>query len=777
MRFVLKSHPLFFVIAFSLSGCVSAELCTSLENDIVIETAAIKAVLGPDAVWKSLVHKCTGRDLIIGKTKFAAATFGQMSMGHRAGIDDNVIHQQRVITDAATKKRIEASRACLKDGRLIVGFNEFGCDLSYDVSECMDGIIFKLNSISGQRPHELELVRIAVTPVEHVGRRLAAGWDSTIAVGLTAVNLQVQAYAQHKKGQTFISASTQDYPGPRLEGAGVALIAAPPPEYRATLCRLSAELNLVCNLGGGVPSKELPVAKESYWFLNFGEADVDKVIECCKQSGFRQVLLSSSSWCTSPGHYVFNTKMFPEGQASLRRTVTKLHKAGIKVGMHGFASKIAKIDPYVTPVPDKRFWVDRENSIASDIDAFVTEIRVKTDLREWPGSSIASQKMWEGGVEKHREVIVDNEIIQYKSIGPEGKWNTFQDCRRGAFKTLAVGHKAGSFGRHFGVDGCIDGYIIDQETGLLDEVTTRLAGIFNDCDFDMFYFDGGEDVDRRRFAYYVSKFQLESIRKFTKRPIIHMGTIMTHNLWHSFSRSGTVDTYMNTLNGHIIAGGKAETWPTVRQHIDKSVEYMLSISEDMMPGELGWFGIWPKSKNTDGLQLDEIEYLMTKSMAYDVPVSLQTSFGQMDKHPFTPGILEIVKVYEDARMMGVIPVSETAKLRQKGVDFAIIRNGNEWQFVRLDAPSRIGGVKVSVGAYGQGSVVVVWGCEQDSKLILPVGRESLNISYIRGEEVEVDSVEGQTEINLGPRRITIIAPQLTVAKMKELIGNGYVKGL
>ena len=55
--------------------------------------------------------------------------------------------------------------------------------------------------------------------------------------------------------------------------------------------------------------------------------------------------------------------------------------------------------------------------------------------------------------------------------------------------------KAGSAARHYGVDGCVPGYIIDQETDLLDEATTRLAGIFNACGFDMVYFDGGEDVE------------------------------------------------------------------------------------------------------------------------------------------------------------------------------------------------------------------------------------------------------------------------------------------
>jgi hypothetical protein len=764
-------------ISFAVFAAGLAAWATeSQSSNIVFDGPGLRAVLGKDAAWKSLVHKATGKELIAGRTKFAAATFVGASAVQGAGTDGNVIDQQKLIADAASKRKtIEAARASFAGDSLTIGFEGVDCELSYSVTVTPDGIIFKLIGVSGRRPRELELVRIEVTPMEHVGPRLAAGWDATMAAGLVAVNLQSQAAARKKDNHTFISASTQDAPGPRLEGSGVALVAAPPAEYRAMLCRLSGKLDLPRNLGGGVPSKELPAARDSYWFLSFGEADVEKVIDCCRQSGFHQVMLSSGSWCALPGHYVFNTKMYPDGQESLRRAVERLHAAGIKVGMHCYASKIAKADAYVTPVPDKRFWVDRETALAEDIGESNTEIRVTTDLREWPGSPVASQKLWEGGVEKHREVIIDNEIIQFKSIGPEGKWDTFQECKRGAFKTQPATHKAGTAGRHYGVDGCINGYIIDQDTDLLDEVTTRLAGAFNDCGFDMVYFDGGEDVDRRRFVHYVSKFQAESVRKFTKRPIIHMGTIMTHNLWHSFTRSGTVDTYMNTLNGHIQAGGTVETWPTVRSHIDKSVEYMLSIGDDMMPGELGWFGIWPKGKNTDGLQLDEAEYLMVKSLAYNAPISLQTSFSQMAKHPFTSGIMEIVRTYEELRTKGILQEAVLVPLRAKNADFALVRSNDAVRFVRLEQPFHVAeGVRASVGGLGDGAVGILWGSENAVELRLPVAREGLRAEFIGGEAVEVGGGTTEAVVQIGPRRLALYTEKLVPAALKDLLGKATV---
>jgi hypothetical protein len=249
-----------------------------------------------------------------------------------------------------------------------------------------------------------------------------------------------------------------------------------------------------------------------------------------------------------------------------------------------------------------------------------------------------------------------------------------------------------------------------------------------------------------------------------------MGTIMTHNLWHSFARSGTVDTYLNTLHGHIQAGGAVETWPTVRQHIDKSVDYLLSIGDDMMPGELGWFGIWPKGDKTAGLQLDETEYLMAKSLAHDAPVSLQTSFGSMAKHPLTPGILEIVKAYETLRTGGAVPEAARATLREKGADFALVRLGGGPRFVRLEAPVPLdGGLRASVGTLDGGSVAVLWGTEKAGTLRIPASRVALRAETIDGAAAELGGGAEAAEVRTGPRRIAIGAAGVAPAALRTAL--------
>ena len=716
-----------------LTCCMAA--ATWAAADVVIKAPAATVTLTDEGLWQSLQGP-DGVELCVADVHMP---FAQVN---------------------TAKGSAPCSGAKLAEGKLILSFAKTGTELTYDVTPAPHWIVFKLAGVAGEPPTSLTLCQLTANLTEHVARRLNAAYDARRAVCLLAANSQVDCGASRPKEGAVLRVTTQDAPGPQVEGAACALIICPIEQFKPILREASHAFGLLTNEDAqGLPVKEGEFRRGSYWFITVGEQDLDEVIRYCKLTGFKQVMMGSGSWCRTVGHYTFAENRFKD-EAALKAFVDKLHANGIKVGMHCFASKVSKTDAYVTPVPDRRFWVDRRDMLAADVTADATEITAKGDLREWAGSPVAKQKLWEGGVDKHREVILDDEIIQYASIGPDGVWNTFQGCKRGAWGTKAAAHQAGTDARHYGVDGCINGYIIDQETTLLDETTTRLASIFNNCGFDMIYFDGGEDVDRTRFNYYVSNFQATLMRKITKRPIIHMGTIMTHLLWHSFARSSTVDVYLATLHGAIQAGAQIDKWPTVRDHINKSVAYMLSVGEDLMPGELGWFGIWPKQKNTDGLQLDEIEYLMCKSLGYDVPISLETGFGQMESHPLTPGILEIVRLYEDLRMNRRVDDATRRQLGEKDKDFAVILDGKARRFVPVTPLESIAGgtaLRGEIGPYDAGSVATLWHYAREADIVLALNPRQTRVLDLEGKPVPFEAQGDKLKLHVASRRLALIS--------------------
>ena len=743
-------------------------------TNFVWETRWFRAELGTDARWVSVRMKASGRELLAPETNLPIAevtllarqeTMMELVLGHAP--------LAKVLPEGKKHPAIKLEQ---ENGRYVLSFS--GCDtqLVYTIQAGEQWVEFRLEEIRGPRPVVITLLQIPVLVTEKVGTRLNAAWDRQDAICLMAGTAKTEAKPAVRPGFTILTARSQDFPGPRLEGCSAVLVAVPQGEIRRVLREVSVAFDLPRNEHNGVPSKELPAARESYWFLSFGEKDVDRVIELCRQTGFRQVFISSGAWCLGPGHYRINTAFYPEGLESLRRTISRLHEHGILVGMHTYASKVSKRDPYVTPVPDKRFLVVAQATLAEDIDAHTTTIRVREDLRDWPGSPLCPQKLWEGGIRKHQEVVIDDEIIQYESIGPEGRWDTLLGCRRGAWGTQAAPHSAGTVCRRYAVDGCIDGYIIDQETSLFEEVTSRLAELFDTCDFDMIYFDGSEDVDTRRFDYYAALAHARVMQKIRKRPVIHQGGGFHHYVWHSFTRSGTVDTYLSTIHGYLIAGGTLTRWPTVRDHIDRSVRYVESLEADLIPGELGWFGIWPKTDKVPGLQLDKIEYLMVKSLALNAPISFQTSFSQMDKHALTGGILEIARTYELLRRAGVVPEKVRQELRTLGVDFALFypkpaTEGTVPEFIRVEplaGTEQTTGLRAMLGPRAAGSILLFWHEEgKPGRLILPA--VPLEVRDIQGQLLPVEERPDQTKgIPGGSRRIAIYLPGMPPEQVSTL---------
>lgn len=734
-------------------AAVLAVVSQTADGEIVLENSRLRAVLGDDAVWRSLTDQATGQEYLASAQALPLATV-------RLGETTRVANRVR------------------QDGtRWLVEFA--GCDtrLTYAVTVAENWFGLRLAEIAGARPSHVTLVQLPVTITARGGSRLNAAWDDRYAVCLRGMNLQSQGVFVRRGDHCRLSVITQDVPGPPLEGSGAVLIGAPPADLKPILHRWSLAGDLPRNTDGDVASRDLPIARQSYWFLSFGEQDVDRVIDECRRAGIRQVMLSSEAWCTSVGHFNFDRRRYPDGLDSLRRTVARLHEQGILVGMHTFASKVSKRDAYVTPVPHRGFCVDMTATLAETVAAEATEIHTASDLSQWPGSPVCRQKVWEGHVSKHQEVCIGDEIVRYETIGPEGTWDTFLGCQRGAWGTRTATHPAAAPCRHFAVDGCIDGYILDQESPLFQETTSRLAEIFNACDFDMVYFDGSEDVDRRRFDYYAAHAHATAMSKFTKRPLIHMGGGFHHGVWHSFTRSATVDQYPGTYLAYLHAGGTIDRWPTCKDHIDRSVRSVIACAGEMTPGELGWFGIGPRSGRYDGLQYDEIEYLMCKSLAHDAPISLQTSFARLDAHPLTPDLLEIVRRYEQLRLSGTVPADVRSPLAEAGQDFLLLPDCLQQPesppaLVAVAPCQSVAGsseVRSFLGAWNGGTVASLWHfVGQDGKLFLPA--VSVAVYDLRGNPVPVERAGEQLAVPVDHRRLLLHFPQTAVEKVQKLLG-------
>ncbi|NOX56258.1 MAG: hypothetical protein GXP27_17800 [Planctomycetes bacterium] len=543
------------------------------------------------------------------------------------------------------------SKVSYADGRLELAFGQSGVTAVLKVTAHERYFVVEVVSVQPEEIDELVFVNIAL--------RSTGAETEPFAACAVALNLRTNVAGIPQPMRHLWAAA---YPRFGLAGAKVAIIGCPYAELRRVMQEVvSAADELPHSPIGGPWALDGPHNYDSYLFDfgNLTEETVDEWIALAKQLGVTQIDFHGGRSFRF-GDFRPNPKLYPNGVASMKAVIDKLHAAGIQAGLHTYAMFIEKTCPYVTPVPDPRLGKDATFTLAADLTADATTVPVV--------ESTAKMSTVTGFFVRNSVTIqIDDELITYAGLSKKPPY-AFTKCKRGAYGTKPAPHKKGAKVHH--LRECFGRFCPDGDSTLFTEIAANTAKLYNQAGFDMIYLDaldGGDTVAGRENAwYYQSKFAFEIFKRLKKPAIMEMSTFH-HHLWYVRSRMGAWD---HPTRSH-------------KKFIDIHCQANALLRRQFLPGNLGWwaFKTW-QGPNGEPTFADDIEYLCCKALANNYGLSLMGINPTTARSiPSLPRLAAIVKRYETLRRANYFNDAVKKRLRVPGKEFTLVRDSNgQWQF-------------------------------------------------------------------------------------------------
>ena len=628
--------------------------------DVVVENSRFKLVMGGDARAKSLMVKSTGEELLDLTEDIPLFSV----------VQDRPFNNEVKLLFANKRTEYRADRVRRVGDDLYVGFEHISYEAQIRLTERSDYVLFELvdfplgpkgsNRLTMTYP-PVDVMRILNLPVKskaHFGDWLNVSWDESSVLSLFAA--EPMTWIENTKRHGFRLMTAEAHRGVRLRGTKAALIVSKKSEFLNLMDVAERELGLP----RGVESRRDPrMCQSIYWTGAVNPSNVDKHIALAKRGGFTKMLIYHTAVCDQRGYvtiadYAPDPKHYPNGYASIREMLAKIKAAGITPGLHVLQTFIGFDTHYVSPVADPRLNLKRHFTIAKPFGVSDSgDLYVQENPADSP-TNTASRILAFGG-----------ELLEYAGFTTERPYK-FTGVKRGAKKTNVVDHPRGQIGGildvcEFGGVSCY----IDQNTDLQDEIADKIAKIY-DCGFEFMYNDGSEGVNVPQ-GIHVANAQYRIWKKLGTKPFFTEGAAKSHFGWHLQGGANAFDVFPPEIFKDMIV-----RWPLYEAPI---------MRDDFTQVDFGWWGIYPPSEKTVGMQVDMWEFGTSKAAAWDCPVTIQISLDRVDAHPRMDDLLSVIRRWEDVRTKRWLTDEQRKMLRDPKREFHLFANeSGEYELCEIE---------------------------------------------------------------------------------------------
>ena len=630
--------------AIAAAACNAAERCC---DDIVVENARFKLVLGADATAKSLVAKGSGEELLDMRDQ---TPFASVTQGRPFNNEIKLVHPH-------TKTTYPANRLRREGDRLVVGFEIAPYEAVITVKATDDYVAFTLSDFivteksyplcpTTTRPldftappvDEFRIVQLPVKNRANFGEWLNVQWDSTASVGVFAASPFAIVGAERRNGYRLMGADALR----EVKLRGTTAVVAVDAGGDAILDRIAA-LERDYDLPRGVENRRNPLVNASIYFAaGISPGNVDRHIEWAKRGGFRLMQMSRGEFFGPSGDYEYNER-FPNGAADVKAILDRIRAAGIVPGLHILHTFVSERSALVRGGADRRLLLREHYTLSRALGPSDDVVYVD----ENPQNAERSERC--------RLLKFGREIMSYEGFTTERPYR-FTGVRRGALETPPAAHEEGLIGGTLWICeyGGHDIYI-KQDSDLQDVVAGKVAEFWK-AGFRFIYFDGSEGVSPP-YGYNVPNAQYRVWRKLDPQPILGEGAAKAHFGWHMLSGANAFDVFFPEEFKEKIDEHPAAEAPLMKR--------------DFTRVNFGWWGFWAptdkiRGKSTIGVQPDMWEYGTSKAAAWDSPISIQMRLDSLDAHPRSSDIMEVMRRWEDVRARKWLTPEMKASLRVPG---------------------------------------------------------------------------------------------------------------
>ncbi len=714
---------LFFAVLFSWTGAVSLRGASS--SDVVLENAAMRLVLSSEGYAKSLWDKASGQeclDTLSGVLPFCTLT------QNRPYDNENFLMYP-------AKPKVFPSNKISFDGKALRVEFENTADIAIIAIDAADDYLgfslervdYNIERIGIKRRTEIDALTFVQLPImqrKHYGEWLNTTWDEQSGVCLLGTCPETRIDSYFDRGGLVMWAGADV--NVSLQGVGAALVVSSSSNMLSRIDAVERDFSLP----RGVQSRRGDKYLCSYYELrDVSLSNIDEHISYALKGGFKTMVVYYMDFAHTCGHFLWN-EQFPVGLEDLKKITSKIRKAGLTPGFHIHYSKVSIDDPYICAgVPDARMNYPLTLSLSSDALPEDTDLKVDGFVRGL---------YTEDG---RRIVRIDDELIEYSSFTTSRPF-LLKDCKRGVLGTTASFHKADASVRLLDVDTWPRFVRIDQNTGIQDEIASLLAEIYNQCGFEFVYFDGAEDVPQP-YWYNVSRAQMSVYEKLSPEPLFSEGALKSHFGWHILSRGNAFDLFrpedIRTAMGRY-------TLPCAER-----------LSNDFTSVNFGWVDYLAPSEQSIGMQPDMYEYICSKALAWDSPLSVMGKLDQIRSHPRTKDNFDVIKRWEKAKLEGVFTAEQKQALKSPDKEFILLYEKGKPCFYEYELAIERDDLRAFSFTRRGKTCLVYWAPRTSSNGELRVPAEGLKghitLTDIDGKPLKVRSRDGFLILPLSERRI------------------------